>query len=267
MSIQQLFFNTPATGPKVVATGGTVYTDGNYKVHIFSSTSTFIVSEVNDPNASLDVLIIGGGYQGVAGESAEYDWDGKPGGAGGAGAYTRLYTGLAFGTYFHATNYTALVAAQNSSNSQLNNDVSGFISTSGQARKLGGNGGNGAVYEPASSSCVSNTTAASAGESGYLNTWRTSFTYGSSGGGGGGGGALDNCLPSNGAAGGTGAGSGNSGGAVYNNGSNGTSATTYGSGGGGGGGAGSDGDEGGLVDGGAGGNGSSGAVIIRYQYQ
>lgn len=271
MSIQQLFFGTGAAVAKVTATGGTIYTDGNYKVHIFSSTGTFSISQITDSNASLDVLIIGGGSIGGSGEGAFQDYDGKTGGQGGSGAFTRLYTGLTFGSYFSVANYTATVAAQNSNSSQLNNSTaSPFIATSGQAAKQGGDGGYGAAYDSDSGLCLGGATNGFAGAAGYTNTWGTTFVYGSGGGGGGGGatqGPSPCGTPGAGGSAGTGAGAGGAGGSNLSTGSVGSNATTYGSGGGGGGGAGSDENQGIVINGGVGGNGSAGAVVIRYQFQ
>lgn len=270
MSIQQLFFSGAATA-KVTATGGTVYTDGNYKVHIFSSTGTFSVSQITDSNASLDVLVIGGGSIGNNGDGAYFDFDGKSGGDGGTGSLSRLYTGLTFGSYFGVANYTATVAAQNSSGSQLNNSTaSPFIATSGQAAKQGGVAGTGAVYDSAIPACTGGATAGGTGQTGYTNTWGTTFVYGSGGGGGGGGatqGGSPCTTPGAGGSAGTGGGAGGSGGSNLGTGGAGSNATTYGSGGGGGGGAGSDEDSGTVINGGAGGNGSAGAIVIRYLFQ
>ena len=70
------------------ATGGSVTTDGNYKVHSFTSSGTFSVSEVSvDPsNAELDYLIIAGGGSGGSNS-------GSGGGAGGR-LYLENYTGI-----------------------------------------------------------------------------------------------------------------------------------------------------------------------------
>ena len=76
-------------GPEFyTATGGSVTTDGNYKVHSFTSSGTFSVSEVaSDPsNAELDYLIIAGGASGGANS-------GSGGGAGGR-LYLENYTGI-----------------------------------------------------------------------------------------------------------------------------------------------------------------------------
>jgi len=62
---QVLGFGTVAGTPVpfYAATGGTVTTDGDYKVHSFTSSGTFAVTQVpSDPSsAELDYLIIAGG--------------------------------------------------------------------------------------------------------------------------------------------------------------------------------------------------------------
>ena len=70
------------------ATGGTVTTDGDYKVHSFTSSGTFAVTQVSsDPStAELDYLIIAGG--GGAGRP-----NSSGGGAGGR-LYLENYTGI-----------------------------------------------------------------------------------------------------------------------------------------------------------------------------
>lgn len=87
---QVLGFGTVAGAPEVLyaATGGTITTDGDYKVHSFTSSGTFSVTQVaSDPaNAELDYLIIAGGGSGGSNS-------GSGGGAGGR-LYLENYTGI-----------------------------------------------------------------------------------------------------------------------------------------------------------------------------
>lgn len=86
---QVLGFGTVAGAPAFyAATGGTVTTDGDYKVHSFTSSGTFTVTQVaGDPtSAELDYLIIAGGASGGANS-------GSGGGAGGR-LYLENYTGI-----------------------------------------------------------------------------------------------------------------------------------------------------------------------------
>ena len=73
-------------GPKyIAATGGTVATSGDYKIHTFTGDGNFVVSQaaanVPDTDSKVDHLIIGGG--GGSGGSLST----TTGGGGGAGAY------------------------------------------------------------------------------------------------------------------------------------------------------------------------------------
>ena len=66
----------------VTATGGTITTDGDYKVHTFNSSGTFTVTSTSGGDAAVDFLVIagGGGGGGYAGA-----------GGGGAGGYRTSY--------------------------------------------------------------------------------------------------------------------------------------------------------------------------------
>ena len=74
------FGSFPNRGPSVPfieATGGTVTTSGDYKIHTFTSSGTFQVTEVGDVGVVEVLLIAGGGGTGAT-SSAD-------GGAGGGG--------------------------------------------------------------------------------------------------------------------------------------------------------------------------------------
>ena len=53
------------TAPFTVATGGTITTDGDYKVHTFNSSGTFSVSNVGILYPDVEYLIIAGGGGGI----------------------------------------------------------------------------------------------------------------------------------------------------------------------------------------------------------
>ena len=63
--------------PFITATGGTITTDGDYKVHTFNSSGTFEVTTLPE-TPSVAILQIAGGASGGAGDF---------GGGGGAGGY------------------------------------------------------------------------------------------------------------------------------------------------------------------------------------
>jgi hypothetical protein len=77
----------------VTATGGTITTCGDYKIHTFTGPGTFCVSVAGNPGGSntVDYIVVAGGGGGGAG-------DGGAGGGGGAGGY-RESSGAASGCY------------------------------------------------------------------------------------------------------------------------------------------------------------------------
>ena len=71
-------------GSFVAATGGTVITCGDFKTHVFTSTSTFVVSDAGSAGGSntIEYLVVaGGGSSGCADQNAAY----AAGGGGGGG--------------------------------------------------------------------------------------------------------------------------------------------------------------------------------------
>ena len=73
----------------ITATGGTVTTVGNYKIHTFTGTSNFVVTDA-PTGAIVEVLLIGGGGGGGTGYG---------GGGGGGGYYYNTGLGVTAGTY------------------------------------------------------------------------------------------------------------------------------------------------------------------------
>ena len=50
------------TNPFITATGGSTSTSGTYKIHTFSSSSTFVVSNRGSgPTGAIEYLVVGGG--------------------------------------------------------------------------------------------------------------------------------------------------------------------------------------------------------------
>jgi len=100
-----------STAQYIVATGGTITTCGNFKVHKFTGPGTFTVSSVGNPEGSTtaDYLIVGGGGSGAPD-------DGGGGGAGGMRFSATTYTSpspLAAPAAFtvSATGYPVVVGA------------------------------------------------------------------------------------------------------------------------------------------------------------
>jgi len=73
----------------ITATGGTVTTSGNYKIHTFTGTSNFVVTDA-PTGAIVEVLLIGGGGGGGTGYG---------GGGGGGGYYYNTGLGVTASTY------------------------------------------------------------------------------------------------------------------------------------------------------------------------
>ena len=263
-----------------VATGGTITTDGSYKVHTFTSSSNFSVSTIG--NADVEYLVVAGGGSGGM----------SHGGGGGAGGY-RTATGFAVTASTYAVTIGAGGAGRTGSSPGVigSDSVFSTITSTGGGRggevnddnagdggSGGGSGGSsGSIFAAASGNTPS--TSPSQGNNGGVTTATTS-PYG--GGGGGGAGAVGGDRSAgNSGAGGNGTATSISGGSVTYSGGGGASQTVQGSvagaGGTGGGGAGGLGSStsgtANLGGGGGGGNtgtsgaGGSGIVIIRYQFQ
>jgi hypothetical protein len=202
----------------VVATGGTITTCGNYKIHTFTGPGTFTVTNTGPGSSTVDYLVVAGG--------GARDTDGAPGGGGGAGGYRESKaTGapwtaspLASSTSLpvSVTGYPITVGGGGSpsstgANAKGSDSVFSTITSTG-----GGAGGGGApgVGNPGGSGGGGGAAPAGAGAGGTGNTPPVSPPQGNSGGtsvfgpasvsrGGGGGGAT--------AVGSDGSGSGNGG--------------------------------------------------------
>ena len=77
----------------ITATGGTITTCGNYKIHTFTGPGTFTVCSVGNPAGSttVDYLVVAGGGSGGIGNQA--------GGSGGGAGGLRISSGTASGSY------------------------------------------------------------------------------------------------------------------------------------------------------------------------
>ena len=263
--------------PYMSATGGTITTDGNYKIHTFNSSATFTPTTGADATygSIVEYLVVAGGA------------GGGNGGGGGAGGYRTATSFSVSNTGYSITVGAGGASATNGSNSVFSSITSigggtggSYGNPYGSAGSSGGSGGGGGAGESGSGAV-----SGGSGTSGQGNAGGTGYNYeGRSGAGGGGAGT-----------------SGGNGGVPYvsGNGGNGLSSSITGSpvtrGGGGGGfsnvGAGNSGgyggtggggtgrigggtNAGGVNTGGGGGasytssnTGGSGIVIIRYKYQ
>ena len=83
MATGGIFLFGAATGSRLSATGGTITTDGEYKVHTFNSSGTFTVLTVGTDNDTVEYLVIAGGGGGGIGDTV----NSHAAGGGGAGGY------------------------------------------------------------------------------------------------------------------------------------------------------------------------------------
>lgn len=289
-----MIFKGSAPGNSFIqATGGTITTDGNYKVHTFTSSGTF---QILQNSGAVDSLVVAGGGAGGSGSLVA-------GGGGGAGGL--IYTiaeNMTPGSYAVTVGAGAPPAADGAQTNGSNSSFNGHTAIGGGrggsnalacASGGSGGGGNGTGNSPGSSGTVGQ------GNAGGQGIRDGGDTYAAGGGGGGASAVGANGTSSgNGAAGGSGVSNSITGSAVFyaGGGGGGGYQGTGGAGGGGGGGGGggfttggagggggatsgttgnlANGGNGGANTGGGGGGaggtsggGGSGVVIIRYQFQ
>lgn len=218
------------------ATGGTITTDGADKIHTFTSSGTF---EITNGNPTLTYLVVGGGGGGGLGR----------GGGGGAGGYrsTTLVRGIGSYTVTVGAGGAASTAGSDSVFDTITADGGGEGGDSNEVGAAGGSGGGGGDDS-------SGPHAGGAATSGQGNAGGTSINTPSGGeaGGGGGGASAVGVTATNDTPGAGGAGSANS--------ISGSSVTYSGGGGGGGFDPGATVAVGGAGGGGAGGDGTTSPV-------
>lgn len=268
-------------GP-IIATGGTITTDGNYKVHTFTSSGTFTITS---GAGTVESLVIAGGGGGGTGDVGNDTGGGGGGGGAGGMKYTTPGTTYSVGAYtvtvgaggaqnVNGSNsvFDSLTATGGGYGSKQNGTVGsggsggGGSSNAGNAPGTGtaGQGNNGGSAFPGGLSAaagggggagsvganaVSQGTAGNGGTGSANSITGASVTYASGGGGAGGGSTTPPSVGGTASAGG-----GGNGGST---GVGGTAGTANTGGGGGGGGNQSS----------AGGAGGSGIVIVRYRFQ
>ena len=251
-------------GGIAAATGGTITTDGDYKVHTFTSSGTFEVTSVTN-NPTFDILQIAGGGGGGR----------RRGGGGGAGGY--LYeTGVSISAGLYGVTVgaggTGAPSGSGSSTNGGDSSIDSLLAVSvggggGGGDSHGASGGSGGGGQGMTAGINAGTATSGQGNAGIAGS---NLSYGGGGGGSGGAGSTKdggagtaNSITGSpvtraGGGGAWDAGAAGSGGASA--GGTGTSAASNatantGSGGGGGG------------DDAAGGDGGSGVVIVRYKFQ
>lgn len=155
------------------ATGGTITTDGDFKVHKFTSNGTYVLSAPDNGFAEVDILIVGGGGNAPGGSSSL-----GGGGGGGGGLYYKTGTSLAAGSY------SVVVGAASADSSFAGiTALAGGDGGSQNAGQAGGSGGGGVGN--AAAGATSNNTQGFAGGIG-LGTIGSSVCSGGGGGGAGG---------------------------------------------------------------------------------
>ena len=165
--------------PYITATGGTITTCGDYKIHTFTSDGTFCVSAANVPaNANVDYLVIAGGGAGGL----------LRGGGAGAGGFRESYNPCTSGCY---------------SASPLSTPTSLPVSVTSYPITVGGGGSGGdpcgvpapsARGTPGSNSIFSTITSTGGGGGGGYSYSPTNWTGRDGGSGGGGGSSNGSCT-------------------------------------------------------------------------
>ena len=257
-------------GGIIAANGGTITTDGDYKVHTFTSNGTFTPTSVSG-DGYVEYLVIAGGGAGAADGSTT-----AGNGGGGAGGYRTGMLAVTAQDYSITVGAGGVGALSANGVSGANSVFSSITSTGGGGGgwytstpgAAGGSGGGGAPPS-AAGGAASPAGQGNAGEAGSSNQ------------GGGGGGAAEAGGTDGTGQGGDGLASSITGSSVTRAGGGGGSRASGGAraGGAGGGGAGGNGGAGGDgsantgggggagVSGGESGSGGSGIVIIRFKFQ
>jgi hypothetical protein len=163
------------------ATGGTITTDGDYKIHTFTSSGTFEVtsSPITSPENNIEYLIVAGG----GGSTSQSGG----GGGGGGGGFLTGNTSVSTGSYSVVVGAGGASVSSGNANDGQNSSALGLTSIGGggsgqdssKAGRSGGSGG-GAFFYPGPGG---------AGTSGQGYNGGNASWPGSSGGSGGGGGA------------------------------------------------------------------------------
>ena len=136
--------NVQNLGPQyVTATGGTITTDGDYKIHTFTGSGNFIVSCAGNSTGSttVDYLIVAGGGGGGKHQA----------GGGGAGGLRKNYPNPATGgTPVAATTYPVVIGGGGTGQTSGTSNAQGGdgnVSSSFSVSSAGGGGGGG-YYNP-----------------------------------------------------------------------------------------------------------------------
>jgi len=263
------------------ATGGTITTDGDYKIHTFNSSGTFTVSAVGDIDDEVEYLIIGAGGGG-GGDATNTTGGGGAGAGDFKTAATHTITVQGYSITVGAGGAGSTGNGSNGGSSVFDSITSiGGGGGSGVATSPGLNGGSGGGGKQGGAGGTATGTGNNGGGSAAASNWgagggggntavgqtgtttvtgdggtgtNSSITGGAIGYAGGGGGGDTRGV--------TGSGSASHGGGAGATATNNGTAGTANTGGGGGGGSGES-----PASAHTGGNGGSGVVILRYKFQ
>jgi hypothetical protein len=123
-------------GPEfVAATGGTITTSGDYKIHTFTGPGTFTVSNAGNPfgSSTVDYLVVAGGGAGGGGSPQS--------GGGGAGGYRTNYPSGCAGLPISVTGYPITIGAGGTGSASTAIGSSGNNSIFLSITSTGGGGG------------------------------------------------------------------------------------------------------------------------------
>ena len=270
----------------VAATGGTITTDGDFKVHKFTSDGTFTITAAG---GSCSVLIVSGGGRGGRGATS-----GRSGGGGGAGGAAEFsFQTFSTGAYTVVVGAGSPVTGDETGSQLIRGNPSGILGPDFyQTGMVGGGGAGGRGTEPSTGDSGGGGAEGGGRNIGALGNpffgnnggdVPSPYDAGAGGGGAGGVGETTSVSGANGGNGGIGIASSITGTSTYYGGGggagggNGGSIGVGGNGGGGGGGnygvvgsngtANTGGGGGGGGGYGFGGAGGSGVVILRYKFQ
>jgi len=134
------FAQVPASATYITATGGTITTSGDFKIHTFTGPGTFTVCSVGNPAGSntVDYLVVAGAGAGAGNNPSAYADGSGGGGAGGA----RMSSGAASGCYAASPLGACVSALPVSAQGYPITVGGGGSANSGSGTSNGGNGNN-----------------------------------------------------------------------------------------------------------------------------
>jgi len=132
--------NVSNFGPLFTATGGTITTDGDFKVHTFTSSGTFTVTSTSPTSNTVDYLVIAGGAGGGGGIA----------GGGGAGGYRESFPNPATGGFPVSAQAYPITVGSGGVKGDTGGNPSGGVGSNSVFSTItsAGGGGGGGVGQP-----------------------------------------------------------------------------------------------------------------------